>query len=263
MDFHLLQSAGTDSPEGTVFLTHGFGEHHRRYQPLIDDLHAAGFDVITGDLPNHGESGGKRGRVDVGRLISEHVTARRDALKVARTPDLLLFGHSMGGLITAASALIDSDHAKAMVLSGPALRPLPHVNPRLARAILPFARMFPGFPAAKLDASTVSRDPKVVEEYEADPLIHHGWVPLLTGVTMTIQGDQTIRNATLLRTPTLIMHGGDDQLADPAGSREFVERVGGVVDVDLRIIDDAYHEILNEPEGPRLRREIITWLESR
>ena len=32
------------------------------------------------------------------------------------------------------------------------------------------------------------------------------------------------------------------------------------LDVRLRVIDGAYHELLNEPEGPGLIRDIIAWL---
>lgn len=247
------------APRGTVLLTHGLAEHQGRYRPFVDALTSAGYDAITFDLPGHGTAPGPRARVDIGRLIKDHVALRQEALEAARTPDLFLFGHSMGGLITAASALLDGSRLRGVVLTGPALRPNPPVAPRLARALLPAARLLPGFPAARLDAGLVSRTLEVVRAYLDDPLVTTGPVPLLTGVTMTVQGDQAIRNAAALRAPTLILHGGADGLARLEGSEAFVEAASGA-EITLRIVDGAYHEVLNEPEGPALMQDIIAWM---
>ena len=52
-------------------------------------------------------------------------------------------------------------------------------------------------------------------------------------------------------------------MVDLRGSRDFVRAARGAhpnADVHLRIVDGAYHELLNEPEGPGLIRDIISWL---
>ncbi|MFC7579659.1 alpha/beta hydrolase [Schaalia naturae] len=252
--------ASTGTPRGTVLITHGYAEHSGRYQRLVETLNAADYDVVAFDLPGHGTTPGPRARVDVGRLIAGHPTIRRRALEEARTPDLFLYGHSMGGAITAASTLLDPSHLRGTVLTGPALRPSPHVPVTLARALLPLARLAPWAPSARLDSRLISRSPSVVRAYLDDPLVTTGPVPLLTGITMTVQGDQVIRNAASLRTPTLIIHGGADALAGLDGSREFVEATRDV-EIQLRVVDGAYHEVLNEPEGPALMQDIIMWLD--
>lgn len=255
--------ADTENPLGTVLISHGYAEHSGRFMHLADALTEAGYDTCFYDHAGHGISPGRRACVDVGKLILDHVEHRRAALADARTPELFLFGHSMGGLITAASSLLDRTHLRGVVLTGPAFHPLPHMPLAAAKAMLPAARMAPFTPTAPQREGLLSRDPAVEEAFQADPLTYKGSVPLLTGATMTVQGYQTLDNAAMARTPMLIMHGTEDQLTDPAGSELFVTRALEAhpsLDIHLRLIDGARHEILNEPEGPALMRDIILWL---
>ena len=252
---------------GTVLLAHGYAEHCGRYAHLRSALTRAGYHVAYYDHAGHGTSEGPRARVDVGALIRDFGDARRATLAHARTPELFLFGHSMGGIIAAASTILDPTRLRGTVLSAPALRPLPHISPTRARQLAPLARISPGLVVAKgasdMAVSPLSRDPHVQRDFDADPLTYKGGVPILTGVTMVIQGDEVIAHAGRLHTPTLVMHGSHDLMADLRGSRELVRSACAAhpdADIHLRIIDGAYHELLNEPEGPGLIRDIIIWL---
>ena len=262
-----FERTGEETPFGTVLLSHGYAEHSGRYVHLRSALTRAGYDVAYYDHAGHGTSEGPRARVDVGALIRDFGDARRVALAHARTPDLFLFGHSMGGLIAAASTILDPTRLRGTILSAPALRPLPHVAPSRARALLPIARISPGLVVAKgaseMEVSPLSRDPQVQRDFDADPLTYKGGVPILTGATMILQGDEVLKRAARLTTPTLVMHGSGDLMVDLRGSRDFVRAARGAhpdADVHLRIVDGAYHELLNEPEGPGLIRDIISWL---
>ncbi|WP_456047241.1 alpha/beta hydrolase [Actinomyces sp.] len=262
-----FERTGEETPLGTVLLSHGYAEHSGRYVHLRSALTRAGYDVAFYDHAGHGTSEGPRARVDVGTLIRDFGDARRATLAHARTPDLFLFGHSMGGIIAAASTILDPTRLRGTVLSAPALRPLPHVSPSRARKLLPVARISPGLVvtkgASEMKVSPLSRDPQVQRDFDADPLTYKGGVPILTGATMILQGDEVLRRADRLTTPTLVMHGSGDLLADLRGSRDFVRAARGAhpdADVHLRIVDGAYHELINEPEGPGLIRDIIIWL---
>lgn len=246
---------------GTVLLTHGYAEHAGRYSALIAALNDAGYDVFFRDLPGHGRSSGPRAQVDVAELIRLHFDMRREAHQRMRSGPFVAFGHSMGGLITAASALIHPEDLDGVVLSGPALRPLPDLPEALVKVMVPLGRLIPGIPVATLDAEAVSRDPAVREAYESDPLCYRGPVPLLTGATMMDQGRRTLTNAGHWDSalPLLIFHGDEDALADISGSREFVAEVTAE-DVELREVPGAFHEVFNEPEAPQLRAELISWL---
>lgn len=257
-----------ETPKGSVLLCHGYAEHSGRYLPLHEALLAAGYDIAFYDHYGHGTAPGPRSCVDVGALITDHLDARRIALAHSRTDSLFLFGHSMGGLITAASTILEPKNLRGTVLTGPALRPLPDVPASAVRALLPAARLIPGLiitPPRQPDfPSALSRDPRVQEAFDADPLCYKGGAPLLTATTMILQGDKTLRRAERVKTPMLVLHGNADTLASLNGSRAFVQGALAAnpdADVHLRIIDGAYHEVLNEPEGPGLIRDIVTWLD--
>ncbi|WP_026459991.1 alpha/beta fold hydrolase [Schaalia suimastitidis] len=258
----------TEHPHGTVLIAHGYGEHHGRYRALIEALNGAGYDCATYDHPGHGTSDGPRARVDLGALINIHLKIRDDVLTQARTPELFLFGHSMGGLVTAASTILNPTRLRGTILTGPAMRPLPAVPAHVARRLLNVARTFPALPASTTHSapaeSVLARNPQVQRDFDADPLCHHGPVPLITGATMIVQGDEVLRRAAHLHTPTLIFHGSSDTLVSPAGSVHLIEaaRAGGNMDAHLRMVDGARHEVLNEVEGPGIIRDIILWLDA-
>lgn len=93
------------APRAKLLLAHGYGEYAERYlehyHRLIPHLVALGFDVHAFDLEGHGRPGGARGVADMHRAVADHIAARA-ALSEGGAP-VFLFGHSLGGLVTAAS----------------------------------------------------------------------------------------------------------------------------------------------------------------
>lgn len=260
----LIPHQTADTPKANVLITHGFGEHQGRYAEVVEALQAAGYDVYTYDQYGHGTAPGPRAQVDVGALINDHLKARQIMQSQARAPKTVLFGHSMGGVVTAASALINDDDVEAVVLSGPALTvaetPLP---PRYARLAAQVARFVPSLPTTKLDAALVSRDPKVVEDYEHDPLNFHGPVPFLTASTMLRHGDEVLKRADHWTLPLLVFHGEEDALASVDGSWQLVMcAIANGAQAELVEVPGAYHEVFNEPQAPELRAQLVEWLES-
>jgi alpha-beta hydrolase superfamily lysophospholipase len=59
--------------------------------------------------------------------------------------------------------------------------------------------------------------------------------------------------------PVLVLHGGADTVAQPAGSKMIHARVSST-DKDLKIYPELYHEILNEPEREEVMTDILAWL---
>lgn len=247
----------TSDPHGTVLLAHGFGEHHGRYHPFIEALNQKGYDLWTFDFEGHGSSTGRRATADVGGLIVQHLAARRQLSERSRTQKMFLFGHSMGGLITLASALLSPAKISAVAATGPALRPLPKMPVPAARIGEVLGRLAPRMKTIPVDTARLSHDPTVAAAYNEDPLVYQGKVPLLTGATMIRQGKSVIANAGALTVPVLILHGDQDILTDVAGSQEFADKAGALV--DLRIKPGDYHELLNELDREVYYQEIIDW----
>ena len=62
--------------------------------------------------------------------------------------------------------------------------------------------------------------------------------------------------------PVLIMHGTDDRLSDPQGSRLLYDQVSSE-DKTLIFYENYYHEIFNEPGRERVLADMEGWLEAR
>ncbi len=81
------------------------------------------------------------------------------------------------------------------------------------------SRVWPGFPAMKIDAALLSRDPAIVEANRNDPLVHHGSIPARTGAEILLAMARIERGRAGLRVPLLVYHGTADKLTEPDGSR--------------------------------------------
>ena len=245
---------------GVVFLVHGLGEHAGRYTAVVRRLTDAGYLVVAPDHAGHGRSTGTPRDVhdfsdftdDLGRVIS--------AVGTGGLPVFLL-GHSMGGAIALSYTLDHQDQVDGLVLSGPALVPGEDMPPLLVVAAPIVGRLLPRMPSADLSAAALSRDPEVVAAYEADPLVWHGKIPAGLGGALVAEMNTFPDRLPSLRIPVLALHGGDDALANPAGSRSVDELAGGD-DVTVRIYPGLYHEIFNEPEGDQIVGEVVDWLQA-
>ena len=162
-------------PRGVVVLAHGYGEHARRYDHVARRFAAAGLVTYALDHRGHGRAGGKRVRV---RHMSEFVADFRSLVQTATVeyPGLtrIVLGHSMGGGIVLAYGAQYPDEYDLMVLSGPAIAA--HTGVSKAKALLGkmVGSVLPDLPIEQIDPDAVSRDPQVVADYKADPLVYRG-----------------------------------------------------------------------------------------
>src|SRR6478752_236717 len=102
--YHHLPAEG--KARAILLVCHGLAEHARRYQRFAEAMAARGFHVYAHDHRGHGETRsadaplGRFSRHDGVERVIDDVMAMR-AVAAANHPGLpvILFGHSMGGLI--------------------------------------------------------------------------------------------------------------------------------------------------------------------
>ncbi|WP_418003984.1 lysophospholipase [Mycobacterium sp. PDNC021] len=250
-------------PTGVVVLSHGFGEHARRYDHVAQRFGEAGLITFALDHRGHGRSGGKRVLV---RDISEYTGDFHHLVGIATAeyPELkrVVLGHSMGGGIVFAYGVEHPDDYHLMVLSGPAVDAGSQVGLPLTLAAKLLGSILPGLPAQSLPFDAVSRDPEVVAAYNADPLVYHGKVPAGVGKVLIEVGETMPQRAAALTAPLLVVHGEADKLVPVAGSRKLVECVGST-DVALKVYPELYHEVFNEPEQAVVLDDVVSWIEVR
>ncbi|HET7074793.1 MAG TPA: alpha/beta hydrolase [Mycobacterium sp.] len=250
-------------PRAVVVLSHGLGEHARRYDHVAQRFGDAGLVTYALDHRGHGRSGGKRVLV---RDISEY-TADFDTLVGIATREqhglkCIVLGHSMGGGIVFAYGVERPDNYDMMVLSAPAVAAQELVSPLMVVAAKVLGALVPGLPVQELDVDAISRDPAVVAAYNEDPLVHHGKVPAGIGRALLQVGETMPQRAPALTAPLLVVHGSDDRLIPVAGSRRLVECVGST-DVELKVYPGLYHEVFNEPERDQVLDDVISWISKR
>ena len=243
-----------------VLLTHGFAEYAERYvehyHRLIPRLNALGFDVYAFDVQGHGRSPGARGVADIKKTVADHQAARR-ALNADGKP-LFLFGHSLGGLITAASVANDGKDVAGAVLSAPAL--LIEAPPHLRAIANIFAVLSPGLrllPAS--DASAISRIDAEVQAYKTDPMISALSIPAKVGATAIAAAEKAWARYSQWSVPVLVLHGEKDTLTDPNGSKRFIALVGAE-DKRLELYPEGRHELLNDLDRDAVMDVLTAWL---
>lgn len=241
------------TPRGEVVLVHGISEHTGRYENVGSQMAGAAMRVKGADLIGWGATGGRRGDIrDWALYLNQVQSLVQGALETGR-PTILL-GHSMGGLIALEYALADRPAPDLLVLSAPSLKGGTRFQRRLASLL---RRVLPVVPVpAGLSGDQLSRDPRVGEEYFADPLVHTA-ATVRFGWQLFSAMDRTRANMHHLRISTLLLHGDHDSIVPSTctvelGAHPRVQRIryGG-----LR------HELFNEPEGEEIVDDVIDWID--
>ncbi|PHM20179.1 MAG: alpha/beta hydrolase [Curvibacter sp. PD_MW3] len=247
---------------GVVLLVHGLAEHAGRYDHVARRLNDWGFAVRGYDQYGHGESSGVRGGLPHEQRFLDDLADVLDSTRARMDPatPLILFGHSLGGLVAARFVSLQPGSVEGLVLSSPALDPGLGFWQKLLLAVLP--RLAPDLCVRNgLDPRLISHDAAVVRAYQQDPLIHDRISGRLAHFIVKA-GAATRALATQWRVPTLLLYAGDDHLVSPAGSRDFAAAAPAGM-VTAHCFEGAYHEIFNELEREPVFDQLKRWLDAR
>jgi len=250
-------------PRGVVVVVHGIRDHASRYQALTEALANQQIAVVAQDHRGHGNSGGARQRFDsVEQLVADVHLAVEESKRRYRDVPVFVFGHSMGGLTGVHYALAYPKALKGVVLSGPALKLGDDATAGKRIVVRVLGRIWPSLAIQKVDDSVFVRTDAAKRAQAGDPLIFHDDLPAASVLTF-LQGIESAQERfERYATPLLALHGAADRSTDPQGSRDLVERAG-VKDKSLRLVPEAAHDLLHEPEAPILIKEIVAWIADR
>jgi alpha-beta hydrolase superfamily lysophospholipase len=258
-------------PRAAVQITHGMGEHARRYDHLAQALTDAGYVVYGQDHRGHGGSadpdalgdlgvGGWPALVDDIGLLSARIRSEHPGLP------LILLGHSMGSFAVQQYLLDHSDDVDGAVLTGTAVIDL--LEPALdLDQPLDLTLFNAPFQPARTDYDWLSRDNAVVDAYVADPFCGFGIdtgsaKAMFVGARRLADKDQVARMRSSL--PVYIAVGEADPvnggltLLTPLADRYAEAGIAGLV---VRTYPDARHEIFNETNNDQVIGELLSWLD--
>jgi acylglycerol lipase len=239
----------------SVLLVHGIAEHSGRYELVGNRFAAAGLDVQAYDQRGFGASGGNRAYVD---RWDQQLNDMGERLRIVRSDaagrPVVLYGHSLGGLIALGYTLTDRAKPDLLVLSAPAIEAnIPGWKRSMVRVL---SRVAPRMRIPNsFDGMTLSRDPDVAERYLADPLNEHVTTARF-GAEALAEQTRVQANLGRLALPTLVIHGADDGLVPASSSAPLAELTG----VTRREYPGIRHELHNEPEGPSIIDDVVGWI---
>jgi alpha-beta hydrolase superfamily lysophospholipase len=245
---------------GVVVIVHGVGEHSSAYRNVVERLAPAGFTLYGFDLRGHGRSPGQRAFINSWDDYRQDLRAFMRFVQAQQpSQPLFLLGHSMGGIIVLDYTLRYPEDLRGVIAIAPAIGQI-GISPVLMTIARFLSRVRPTFSMKSgLDAAAISRDPQVVAAYKADPLVHDvGTARLAAEVERTVAWIQA--HAADLRVPLLIQHGQADRIAQPDGSRRFIDNVTEP-DKELHEYPGAFHQVHNDLGHEAAIADLLAWLE--
>jgi alpha-beta hydrolase superfamily lysophospholipase len=168
-----------------------------------------------------------------------------------------LYGHSLGGGIVLDYILRRNPTIKGAIITSPWL--LLSFRPPKIKVIMASVMKFilPGLlQPSGLNIQHLSHDEAVVEKYRTDPLVH-GKISVSLFHGAMSAAEYSLNHASELKVPVLFLHGSDDQITSPEGSRKFA---GKTKLAELKIWEGGYHELHNEPFNNEVFKYIIYWI---
>ncbi len=258
-------------PRAAVQLTHGMGEHARRYDHVAQALNDDRFVVYAQDHRGHGASADPDAYGDLGAggwaALVEDIGLLSAKIR-ADHPDLplILLGHSMGSFAVQQYLLDHSADVDGVVLTGTAaidlLEPALDLDQPLDLAVFNAA-----FQPARTDYDWLSRDETVVDAYIADPACGFGIdtesaKAMFAGARRLADPAQVAAMRSDL--PVYIAAGEADPvngglaLLTPLTDRY---QAAGLTDLTIRIYPAARHEILNETNRDEVIAALNSWLD--
>lgn len=253
----IIMSPG-ENARAIVILVHGLGEHIRRYQHVAGVFRDNGIGFIGLDLPGHGKSQGRRGHIKSYSVLKDMLDIMmKSASQTFPGVPVYLYGHSLGGGIVLEYIIKNKPKIKGAIVTSPFLR-LAFEPPRIKLILASVMKyIFPGLiQPSGLNASHISHDMDVVNAYKSDPLVHDKVsVSLFDSAIKAAR--YSLGHAGEMNVPLLLMHGSDDQITSPEGSREFASKSART---ELKIFEGGYHELHNEPFKKEVFDYILNWL---
>jgi alpha-beta hydrolase superfamily lysophospholipase len=246
---------------GVVVIVHGFNSHSGYYLWAAEQFRAGGLAVYALDLRGRGKSDGERFWVGTfGDYLSD--VQALVTLAKSREPGLPVFllGHSAGGVISCVYTIEHHAELAGLICESFAFQ-VP--APDFALAVIKgLSHVWPHAHVLKLPNEGFSRDPKLVEAMNNDPLIAHEVQPTHTVAEMVLADERLKREFPLITLPVLILHGTSDKVTKPSGSRLFYDNAGST-DKTLKLYEGHVHDLLNDIDREKVMADIKGWIDAR
>ena len=263
LELRTLRWPADGDPRAHLLLIHGIAEHAGRHAHVATRFAQAGIETHAFDLRGFGASSGRRAYLDRWSEYHDDVEDQLAAIRAVsgRLP-VVLYGHSMGGLIALGYVLAEPPRPEPdlLVLSAPAIGANVALWKRSLADVL--GRLTPHLEIANdLVPGGLSHDGQVELAYRSDPLNHHSTTARLGMELFHEQARVASRLAqtAALPLPAYVLHGSDDEVVPVSYSAPLEDRKN----VTRHVYPGLRHEMHNEPEAESVIGDTLVWIQTR
>lgn len=238
-----------------IIITHGLAEHHKRYDNLVNVLNQNNISVVRYDLRGHGFSQGKRGSNWCYKYFLNDLHEIVKYIKTKYNQKIILFGHSMGGLIVNLYATFYKDIDGVISSAAPT---------DFLKDVLPLRVIYwplLGFinKSNNLAHDMLTHDKKIEDNYNNDPLVLKSFKLSLIG-SMMVSGVRTLkRRYKKINTRILYIHGKKDKIVPYEFSFNIFNKIPSK-DKKIILLEESYHEIFNDYEKEKAINYLLEWV---
>lgn len=211
-----------EQPKAVVAIVHSAYEQHRWYAWLIEQLRSAGFHVVMGDLPGHGENNKYARYHD--EEFEDYTTYTAQLFKVALEYNLPLFviGHGLGATIALHVLQKKKIECAGLILASPWLQ-LKLAPGKISSALTSLSAIAPNVKVKhELTLSHLTRNVDIYQELnEHFPLnntVTAKWYRDLQQAMRQLRDPERLLPAM----PLLLMTGRNDKIVDHVVTKQWL-----------------------------------------
>ena len=244
-----------------VVICHGVNSHSGYYTWVAEQVVPDGLAVYALDLHGRGQSDGERFYLE---KISDYVHDVHAVVSLAKSRNkglpVFLLGHSAGGVVSCVYTLEHQTDLAGLICESFAFQV---AAPDFALAVVKgLSHVAPHAHVLRLKNEEFSRDPRVVEAMNRDPLIANEVQPTKT-VAELVRADERLKaEFPLMTLPVLILHGTADKVTNPNGSQLFYDSASSQ-DKTLKLYEGHAHDLLNDLGKEIVIADIRDWISAR
>lgn len=272
--------------KAVVCLVHGIGEHTGRYAHVAEAFTKEGYVLFAADIRGHGKSEGLKGHADSMEILMQDVDLllKQASVRYPGLP-LILYGHSLGGILALHYGLKRKPDVKGVLVTSPALHSSLEQQAIKVLAAKVLGALVPKMTIASgLDVDAISHDLEVIKAYNNDPLVHDR-ISVGLGKVLLQVCKYNLDHAGEFPLPLLLMHGAADTLAFPSSSIEFWQALASKHEITIQnrsslearreeiqfakplegkcslvLWEGGFHELHNEPIKEEVFKTMTDWM---
>ncbi|WP_043341286.1 alpha/beta fold hydrolase [Belnapia moabensis] len=251
-------------PRAILLALHGFGDYSFNFfdipAPLFTEMDIGVFAYDQrgfGAAPHRGYWPG------TATLIADAAAIAR--LLAARYPDVPVFltGESMGAAVALVTMTVaDPPPVAGLILLAPGVRGRASMGAFARQTLEVAAHAIPavGF-SGSAPGFTPTDNEEAMRRWGRDPLTLRTFrVDLVYGLVELM--DRALEAAPRLRTPTLLLYGGEDRIVSEGPVRRLLAAFGPAAPVRLGFYPKGHHLLLRDKERAVVARDIAAWMEA-